>query len=468
MKLPNLSAKILILAAIVAVGIILRVYHLTANPLWIDEGWTLYVSTHGWMEIPFLDVHPPVHYWLIKIVTSVIGTGEAAIRATSVAFGVAAVVMAYLFGREFTGHDWPGLVAAGIMAVTPDQIFHSQDARSYTIWVTVWMVFMIFYLRSMDHPDSKRGWVITGALAGLLMWVHYWSIFPLAFLGMYALWRNKRALVAPVYGVAVFTGIFIPLIPIFLRGISIKSVEGWTIFHPWNVILQNTWMAFSGGNTVLAILFLVFTCIGLFLLLENRKYSMRFEIAMILFASTVIVFLASSPWFMVIPKYAMYLAPIVYSLVGAGVCAITVPFVMHNKKLGAIVIALVMICSAVPLTSYYAETNRGGWYDHNKELTAITNGGPVAILANPGLFTQWEYYYSGETVPFYNTEHLEWYAHRSNHVRGFANNCDVQYFFVPTGDLPDDVPEAKRIYNYLQENGEYITTYRGFEGWRVG
>jgi hypothetical protein len=141
---------------------------------------------------------------------------------------------------------------------------------------------------------------------------------------------------------------------------------------------------------------------------------------------------------------------------------------MHNKKLGAIVIALVMICSAVPLTSYYAETNRGGWYDHNKELTAITNGDPVAILANPGLFTQWEYYYSGETVLFYNMEHLEWYAHRSNHVRGFANNCDVQYFFVPTGDLPDDVPEAKRIYDYLQENGEYITTYRGFEGWRVG
>ena len=54
MNISKPSAKMLILAGIVTVAIALRLYHLTANPLWIDEGWTLYVSTHGWMEIPFL------------------------------------------------------------------------------------------------------------------------------------------------------------------------------------------------------------------------------------------------------------------------------------------------------------------------------------------------------------------------------------------------------------------------------
>lgn len=456
--MKSIPTKYLILAGIITVAIVLRLYHFTANPLWIDEGWTLYVASHGWLELPFLDVHPPVHYWLIKAVISVFEPTEAIIRAPALLFGVVAVILTYFFGREFTGHDWPGLIAAGIMAVSPDQVFHSQDARSYTIWLSIWIVFMIFYLKSIDSHDSRKNWIITGALAGACMWVHYWSVFPLVALGVYALWRERKHVTPVLYSLLVFVGLVIPLIPIALRGLSIKSVEGWTIFHPWTVILQNTWMAFAGGDVIIAILMGVFTIIGLYVLVDNRAHIRHFEVAVVLFVVTVVTFLLMSPWFMVIPKYGMYLAPVVYALVGLGVCSSTIQYTDHKKWLGVVLIALVMLICATPLSTYYDETNRGRWYDHNAELTAITGGEPVAVLANPGLATQWAYYYSGQTAVFYDSYMLDGLI---------SGEYRAKYIFVPTADIPDSEPEARIIYDYLRDNGTYISVYRGFETWRV-
>jgi 4-amino-4-deoxy-L-arabinose transferase-like glycosyltransferase len=453
-----LSRKSTIMAGILILAIVLRLYHYTANPMWIDECWTLYVSQHSWIEIPFLDVHPPVNYWLVKVVTLAFGASEAVIRMPSLVFGIIAVALIYFFAREFTGNEWAGIIAAGLLAVSRDAVFHAQDARSYTLWLCVFMVFGIVYLKACKHPERRTMWILAGLLAGACMWVHYWSIFPLVFLGLYALWRCRKQIKQMIYGFVAFTGLFIPLIPIFLQGISIKSSEGWTIFHPWNVILQNTWMEFSSYEPILAIMFGVLTIIGLYILVSNRSRIHEFEIAMLLFAGTALVFLTTSPWFMTIPKYAMYLVPFVYSLVGLGWCSALTPYVKDRKWVAFVGVWLLIVMAATPLMGYYEQTNRDGWYDNDAQLSLITNGSPVAIIANPGLAMQWDYYYSGVSEPFRSMDGLEKILAKNNGT----------YVFVPANEIPPDLPEAQQINTFLHENGVLVGTHRGFEGWYVG
>lgn len=451
------TRKSTILAGILILAVALRLYHYVANPLWIDECWSLYLSQHSWIEIPFLDVHPPIHYWLIKLATMAFGVSEAVIRMPALIFGIIAVAAIYFFAVEFTGSEWAGLVAAGLLAVSRDAVFHAQDARNYTIWITTFMLFAILYFRAINHPEKRSLWIYTGILAGVCMWVHYWSIFPIVMMGLYALWRCRKQIKLMIYGFVVFTGLFIPLVPIFIQSITIKSNEGWTIFHPWNVILQNTWMEWSNYDTVLAIMFGILTVIGLYIMVEQRGRLKHFEIAVLLLAGTAVVFLATAPWFMTIPKYAMYLVPFIYSLIGLGWCSALTPYAKDRKWIAFAGIWLLIVMAATPLAGYYEQTNRDGWYDNDAEMVKITDGKPVAVLANPGLAMQWDYYYSGVSEPFATMNGLE-------HI---LSEHDGTYVFVPAITVPSDMAEAQQIDQFLRENGVPAGTHRGFNGWYV-
>lgn len=451
--------KTVILAGILVLAVVLRVHNYTANPLWLDEAWTLYVSQQHWIEMPFLDVHPPVHYYLVKIAVMVFGASEAVIRMPSLVFGVVSVGLIYLFTREYTGNDWAGLAAAGLLAVSTDAVFRAQDARNYTVWISVFMVFAILYLRAIRDPDNKRLWLVTGLVAGLCMWVHYWSIFPLVILGLYTLVRYRSHLTTVAYASVGFFGLFIPLIPIFIQGITIKSTEGWTIFHPWQTILQDTWMELiSSSDPVLAIMFGVLAALGLYSMVNNQYYLRHVEVTGVLVIGTAIAFLATAPWFMTIPKYGMYLVPFVYALMGVGMCSIIAPYATKNRVVAIATIWLLIVMAAMPLTGYYAHTNRDEWYDNDATLTAITGGKPVAVLGNPGFATQWAYYYSGTCEPFTTLYTLQEITGR---------NTNGTYVFVPAQEIQPDLQEAQAIYGYLLERGVQVEDHRGFAGWYI-
>lgn len=456
--LDLLTQKRTLLVIIVVIAAILRLYHYTANPLWIDEAWTLYVAQHGWITGIFLDVHPPLHYWLVKAAISVFGTSEAVIRMPSLVFGIIGVALIYFFSHQFTKNDWAGLVSAGLLAVSYDHIFRSQDARNYTLWLCVFMIFGILYLMAIERPWDVKLWIYTGISAGVLMWTHYWSVFPLVILGAYALWKNRSALKPVAYGFAAFIILFIPLIPVFINSITIKGAEGWTIFEPWNVIIQDTWLMFSNYNVILAIIFFILMGLGFMTAIYRSELRTNFTIAAILMIGTVAVFLATSPWFMTIPKYAIYLVPFIYSLIGLGVCVVLAPYQSHKRMIFVASLMVLMVLAAIPLEGYYAQTNRDGWYDHNDELTNVTHGKPVAIIANPGLAMQWAYYYNGTVIPFRSDEEL-------NEITG--RYPYGVFVFVPASEIPPDLPEAQQIDQHLRKNGVLIGDYRGFRGWFV-
>jgi len=59
---------VLTLLTLLALG--LRLIRITYQPLWWDEGWSLYFATTGigkMLELTAVDIHPPLYYLLLHL-----------------------------------------------------------------------------------------------------------------------------------------------------------------------------------------------------------------------------------------------------------------------------------------------------------------------------------------------------------------------------------------------------------------
>ncbi|MDI6616171.1 MAG: hypothetical protein QME27_05610, partial [Syntrophaceae bacterium] len=134
--------------------------------------------------------------------------------------------------------------------------------------------------------------------------------------------------------------------------------------------------------------------------------------------------------------------------------------VSYGSILAMLLIGAVFVLAMGPLEVHYAQENRDGWFDHNVALSEITHGENISILATPGLFTQWDYYYSGTASLFTSEKALQ---------EQICSNGRDTYVFVPASTIPSaSMLEANNIQHFLNKYGELVAeSYRGFNGYRV-
>lgn len=122
-------------AAVAVLAALLRWWRIDAQPLRLDEAWSVWVATNSPAGIVGVlaehDTHPPVSY-LLQSLWQVVGDSDAAVRSLSVVASVAAVVVVAMLTRSVGGVR-AAVTAAVVMAVSPWHIQHANDARMYAI-----------------------------------------------------------------------------------------------------------------------------------------------------------------------------------------------------------------------------------------------------------------------------------------------------------------------------------------------
>jgi uncharacterized membrane protein len=126
-----------VLAAIVALATILRLFRLGHQSLWVDEIMTLIVATPKpgysiWRLIRH-NIHGPLHTFVVYLM-QLAGTGDAWLRLPSAIAGIASVPLLYAWVRPRLG-DRPALWSALLLAVNPLHIHYSQELRNYAFVV---------------------------------------------------------------------------------------------------------------------------------------------------------------------------------------------------------------------------------------------------------------------------------------------------------------------------------------------
>jgi hypothetical protein len=121
----------LVVLAVFALALTIRVIDLGGRSLWVDEGATAVNSRLGLDQILGGEdqdfEHPPGYYALINL-TSRISDSEAGLRLPSAVASALAAAVTYLVGRRLGGH-LTGLLAAAILIVSPIDLWYAQEAR---------------------------------------------------------------------------------------------------------------------------------------------------------------------------------------------------------------------------------------------------------------------------------------------------------------------------------------------------
>ncbi len=181
------DASLLRLAALTAFAFALRLGLAGVQSLRLDESLSLKEA-----QLPLgtmvgnlfrWDVHPPLYYTFLHVWVWLTGTGVFALRLPSVIFGTAAVPLLYVVARRFTS-ERGATFAAAIGAASPFWIWHSDDARMYTLLLVLalaalWRLFVAY------ERNRPRDWVVYGLVTAVSLYSHYFAILMLP---VHAVW----------------------------------------------------------------------------------------------------------------------------------------------------------------------------------------------------------------------------------------------------------------------------------------
>ncbi len=190
--------RLFILTLILFIAFTLRVHLLGNQELRGDEGFSWNYIQDPPAEILARiiregDPQPPIHYWLLWGWAKLTGDTEFAMRAWSALLSLALVPLMYQVGRKLWREE-VGLLAAGLTAIHPQQIWLAQDVRNmYQLALIALLIATLILARLIHHEDTntrrdtKRvfywlGYVACGVFA---MYSHYYALFPLVAHGAY-------------------------------------------------------------------------------------------------------------------------------------------------------------------------------------------------------------------------------------------------------------------------------------------
>ncbi len=302
---------------ILLLAFFLRVYNLDSQSLRGDEAATvLYAAlpiTDLWELARVTDPHPPLYYLMLHPWQVWVGKGAWEMRFAGVAASVLSVAVLYTLTRRTLGHKsrlksgFPtsaiiGLLAAGLLAVNPFQIWLAQDIRSYPFFMlfgllSSWALWVgvsgnkvassrVTGNRGVSHnaPLFSPPWLLYILFTVVSLYMHYYTAFLIAFQGIFVLvnwkkfWPHKWPWLISqvVIGVLILPGLY-------LASNFLGQAAGGIEIIPLTEILRLTSTALLTGFTLdlsrslwVSLLFTPVWLIGLVALLRRNITSGAF------------------------------------------------------------------------------------------------------------------------------------------------------------------------------------------------
>ena len=184
----RISAGTLATLGILLFGLVLRLYRLDAQSLWLDEGGTWSEVTRQSWQFLLADLFRPtaaypLYHLLVKGWVTLAGDSEWALRLPSALAGAGMVAIIALAARQMGQKP---LVAALLAACSPYALWHAQDAKAYSLLMLVVALLLWLGLRTHSSSSPKpqapslKLLVILGTLIIISLFVHRLALLPVA------------------------------------------------------------------------------------------------------------------------------------------------------------------------------------------------------------------------------------------------------------------------------------------------
>lgn len=242
------------IALMAAIGIALRTWNLTGDPMWLDEAYSAYAADHGfgflWRVVPLYESHPPFYYSLLHLWVLAFGDGLAALRLLGWIFAIATLpAMLVVAGQAGRWIGWNAeqirrlqLAAVALASLSLAMVEMAREIRPYPLMIFLYLAELGLILRLAKRPEHGERLFGPGLLlylAGLeiLLWLHnlgalYGLALTIAFAIALPLFRlPRRDWATLIAGHVAIALLYLPCL-IILR----QQAAVWT---------RHTWLQFS-------------------------------------------------------------------------------------------------------------------------------------------------------------------------------------------------------------------------------
>jgi hypothetical protein len=266
------------LLVLVLLGMGLRLYRLGADSLWYDETVSAYLASLSAAELiahTARDIHPPGYYLLLRAWSLVAGRTEFALAYFSLFWGVLLIPLTVRLARYLTTGpvaSW----AALLLAISPFNVWYSQEVRMYTLGAMFGLVATTCLLRAVAG-HSSRFWLGYSLAAAAGLYSLYYFAFLLITINVYIMLRglspdpsaalagSAKALRQPGRGdetlspsLAVRLGganlvvllLYLPWLPIAWQQATHPPVPPWRTMPPLTTVLLESSTALVLGQSV--------------------------------------------------------------------------------------------------------------------------------------------------------------------------------------------------------------------------
>ena len=169
---------IVTLVALTVVGAALRLISLNSRGLWLDEAITVRQSGRPLIDVIrtlAAGVHPPLYHVIMHFWMDAFGQSEVAIRSFSVAVGVITIPIAYWAGTKLFDRR-TGIATAALVALSPFQIWYSQEARMYEMLFLAGLLSVTFLAMALRR-NRGRDWLGYVIFTTIGVFTHYFFLF---------------------------------------------------------------------------------------------------------------------------------------------------------------------------------------------------------------------------------------------------------------------------------------------------
>jgi 4-amino-4-deoxy-L-arabinose transferase-like glycosyltransferase len=418
-----------------------RLFRLTGQSMWYDEGNSVALAQRSLATIinsAAADIHPPLYYIALSFWVNLFGTGEIAVRLLSVVCGVALVYVTYLLGRRLFGAT-AGLAAAFLAALSPFQVYYSQEARMYMPATLLGALSTYLLITALFDGQRNRlvRWLAYILVTTAALYTHYFAATVVIAQNVaIAVWlivmlarraSNGRELVqrvAPLVAAQVIVALcYLPWLPAmatqFNNWPAISEFFGlptllnkiFFIFGMgFSVDPQAMWQ--NGLVTAAALVFALLLALGITYPLrrtQEKDTPATLLVTAWLLVPILTMFVLSLRRPMYNPKFLLVATPAFYLLLGYGVQVIGDMLGSRTALRRIVTVALLgilTVSSLSALRSYYGDP-RFARDDYRAVAQTIQTGArdsDAVVLNAPGQIDIFGYYYKG-ALPLYPLPH---------------------------------------------------------------
>lgn len=187
------------LLAVIMIGFALRLFRLGFRELRGDESFGFFFSLSSPAQIvartlELREPHPVGSYFLQHAWIQVAGTHEFALRFIPVLAGTAAIPLVFHLARQLRLGAPTALTASVLLAVNTYAIWHSQDARMYSLSLALTAAATVLALRVIRQPKLWPAPVAYSVCAAVALQVHYYAGFVILAHNLFLLFLLLRNL----------------------------------------------------------------------------------------------------------------------------------------------------------------------------------------------------------------------------------------------------------------------------------